>query len=52
MRLLILVNSNWLISWIITFQQYTTVDQLKTIRNQIEDIQNKDFNTGIGIAVR
>ena len=47
-------TSNWLISWIITLQYDTTVDQLKTIRNQIEEhIQNsKDFNTGIGIAVR
>ena len=43
-----------MISWIITLQYDTTVDQLKTIRNQIEEhIQNsKDFNTGIGIAVR
>ena len=47
-------TSNWLISWIITLQYDTTVDQLKTIRNQIEDHINKsdDFNTSIGIAVR
>ena len=47
-------TSNWLISWIITLQYNTTVDQLKTIRNQIEDHINKseDFNTGIGVAVR
>ena len=47
-------TSNWLISWIITLQYDTTVDQLKTIRNQIEDHINKsdDFNTAIGIAVR
>ena len=47
-------TSNWLISWVITLQYNTTVDQLKTIRNQIEDHINKsdDFNTAIGIAVR
>ena len=47
-------TSNWLISWIITLQYDTTVDQLKTIRNQIEDHikKNEDFNTSIGIAVR
>ena len=47
-------TSNWLISWIITLQYNTTVDQLKTIRNQIEDHINKseDFNTSIGVAVR
>ena len=47
-------TSNWLISWIITLQYDTTVDQLKTIRNQIEDHINKndDFNTSIGVAVR
>ena len=47
-------TSNWLISWIITLQYDTTVDQLKTIRNQIEDHieKSEDFNTSIGIAVR
>ena len=47
-------TSNWLISWIITLQYDTTVDQLKTIRNQIEDHikQSEDFNVNIGIAVR
>jgi MscS family membrane protein len=47
-------TSNWLISWIITLQYDTSVDQLKTIRNQIEDHINKseDFNTSIGFAVR
>ena len=32
----------------------TTVDQLKTIRNQIEEHINKseDFNTSVGVAVR
>ena len=47
-------TSNWLISWIITLQYDTTVDQLKTIRDQIENHINKgeDFNTSIGVAVR
>ena len=47
-------TSNWLISWIITLQYDTTVDQLKTIRNQIENHikKSEDFNTSIGIAVR
>ena len=47
-------TSNWLISWIITLQYDTTVDQLKTIRDQIEDHIKKsdDFDTSIGIAVR
>ena len=47
-------TTNWLISWIITLQYDTTVDQLKTIRNQIEEhISNsEDFDTSIGIAVR
>ena len=30
-------TSNWLISWIITLQYDSTVDQLKTIRNEIEE---------------
>ena len=29
-------TTNWLISWVITLQYDTTVEQLKTIRNQIE----------------
>ena len=47
-------TSNWLISWTITLQYNTTIDQLRTIRNQIEDHikKSEDFNTGIGIAVR
>ena len=47
-------TSNWLISWIITLQYDTTVNQLKTIRNQIEDHikKSEDFNISIGIAVR
>ena len=34
-------TSNWLISWIITLQYDTTVDQLKTVRNEIENYINK-----------
>ena len=47
-------TTNWLISWMITLQYDTTVDQLKTIRNQIEEhiTNNEDFDTSIGIAVR
>ena len=47
-------TSNWLISWIITLQYDTTVDQLKTVRNEIENYINKsdDYNINIGVAVR
>ena len=47
-------TTNWLISWIITLQYDTTVDQLKTIRNQIEEHINnsEDFDQSIGVAVR
>ena len=47
-------TSNWLISWIITLQYDTSVDQLKNIRDQIEEHIKKsdDFDTNIGIAVR
>ena len=47
-------TTNWLISWMITLQYDTTVDQLKTIRNQIEEYinSNEDFDTSIGVAVR
>jgi MscS family membrane protein len=47
-------TTNWLISWMITLQYDTTVDQLKTIRNQIEEHINsdEDFDTSLGLAVR
>jgi len=47
-------TTNWLISWMITLQYDTTVEQLKTIRNQIEEHINtsEDFDTSIGVAVR
>ena len=47
-------TSNWLISWIITLQYDTTVEQLKKIRDEIENHINtsEDYNTSIGVAVR
>lgn len=47
-------TTNWLISWVITLQYNTTVDQLKTIRNEIESYikQSDDYNIKIGYAVR
>jgi len=47
-------TSNWLISWIITLQYDTTIEQLKTVRNEIENYINKsdDYNISIGVAVR
>ena len=47
-------TSNWLISWIITLQYDTTVVQLRTIRDEIENHINKseDFDSSIGVAVR
>ena len=43
-----------MISWIITLQYDTTVDQLKTVRNEIEVYINKsdDFDVKVGVAVR
>jgi MscS family membrane protein len=47
-------TSNWLISWNITLQYDTTIDQLKTIRNEIENyiLASKDFDAKVGVAVR
>ena len=47
-------TSNWLISWNITLQYDTTVDQLKTIRDQIEKYisESDDFDIKVGVAVR
>ena len=47
-------TTNWIISWIINLQYDTTVDQLKKIRNEIEDYikKHEDFNTELGYAVR
>ena len=38
-------TTNWIISWTINLQYDSTVDQLKTIRNQIEDYikKNEDY---------
>ena len=47
-------TTNWRIDWAITLQYDTTVDQLKKIRNEIEDHINKndDFDKAVGVAVR
>ena len=41
-------TTNWRISWIITLQYNSTIDQLKNIRDQIEKYieSNKDFKIG------
>ena len=47
-------TTNWRIDWAITLQYDTTVDQLKKIRNEIENHIKKsdDFDNTVGIAVR
>ena len=47
-------TTNWLISWTITLQYDTTIEQLKNVRDQIENFikESKDFDTKIGLAVR
>ena len=47
-------TTNWIISWTINLQYDTTVDQLKTIRNEIEDYikKNEDYKPELGYAVR
>ena len=47
-------TTNWIISWVINLQYDTTVDQLKTIRNEIEDYvkNNQDYKPELGYAVR
>ena len=47
-------TTNWKISWVINLQYNTTVEQLKTIRNEIEDYikQNEDYKQELGYAVR
>ena len=47
-------TTNWIISWIINLQYDSTVDQLKKIRDEIENyIKNhEDFDSEIGYAVR
>ena len=48
------VTTNWIISWVITLQYNTTVEQLKKIRNEIEKYitTSKDYETSLGHAVR
>ena len=47
-------TTNWIISWVITLQYNTTVEQLKKIRDEIEKYvtSHKDFKTSLGNAVR
>ena len=47
-------KTNWGISWIITLQYNTTIDQLKKIRDEIEKYitTHKDFKVKMGYAVR
>jgi MscS family membrane protein len=47
-------TTNWRIDWAITLQYDTTIDQLKKIRNEIENHIKKsdDFDNAVGIAVR
>ena len=47
-------TTNWRIDWAITLQYDTTVDQLKKIRDEIENHINKsdDFDKDVGVAVR
>tara|TARA_B100000700_G_C15052336_1_gene860933 strand:- start:3574 stop:4659 length:1086 start_codon:yes stop_codon:yes gene_type:complete len=47
-------TTNWIISWTINLQYDTTVDQLKTVRNEIEAYikKNEDYKPDLGYAVR
>jgi len=47
-------TTNWIISWTITLQYNTTVEQLKKIRDEIEKYvtTHKDYKTSLGHAVR
>ena len=47
-------TTNWRIDWAITLQYDTTVDQLKKIRDEIENHIKKsdDFDNTVGVAVR
>ena len=47
-------TTNWKISWVINLQYDTTVEQLKTVRNEIEDYikKNEDYKPELGYAVR
>jgi len=47
-------TTNWIISWTINLQYDTTVDQLKKVRDQIENYIKtyKDYKPDLGYAVR
>ena len=47
-------TTNWIISWTITLQYNSTVEQLKKIREEIEKYvtTHKDYKTSLGHAVR
>ncbi len=47
-------TTHWIISWVITLQYNTTVEQLKKIRDEIEKYvtTHKDYKTSLGNAVR
>ena len=47
-------TTNWIISWVITLQYNTTVEQLKKVRDEIEKYitSHKDFKISLGHAVR
>ncbi len=47
-------TTNWIVSWVINLQYDTTVDQLKNVRNGIEEYikKNEDYKTELGYAVR
>ena len=47
-------TTNWIISWTINLQYDSTIDQLKTVREEIENYikTNEDFKPELGYAVR
>jgi MscS family membrane protein len=47
-------TTNWIISWVITLQYNTTVEQLKKVRDEIEKYitSHEDYQTSLGHAVR
>ena len=47
-------TTSWIISWVINLQYDTTVDQLKKVRNEIENYikTHEDYKVGHGYAVR
>jgi len=47
-------TTHWIISWVITLQYNTTVEQLKKVRDEIEKYitTHKDYKTSLGHAVR